>query len=254
VLDFVAAMDKCSVRDAGLKLQDWFGAAAVNGTRSAAAAGEPKTQADAQLAREEGAAAPAAANKPLGFQLKGIDHGHPYLAGRGISKETAETFGAGFFAGKGSMSGRIAIPIHNERGELVAYAGRSVDGSEPRYKLPAGFHKSQVLYNLHRARKAGQEGLIVVEGFFDAMKLHQAGYPFVVALMGCTIAEEQERLLVANANMVLIMLDGDQAGRKGTDELLLRLGRKVWTKVITLPAGKQPDMLTTEELQQLLDK
>ena len=49
------------------------------------------------------------------------------------------------------MSGRVVIPIHNERGELVAYAGRSIDGSEPKYKLPAGFHKSLELFNLHRA-------------------------------------------------------------------------------------------------------
>ena len=48
------------------------------------------------------------------------------------------------------MSGRVVIPIHDEKGELVAYAGRAIDDSEPRYKLPAGFHKSQVVYNLQR--------------------------------------------------------------------------------------------------------
>src|ERR1051325_9302875 len=101
------------------------------------------------------------------------------------------------------MFGRVVIPIHNQAGELVAYAGRAVDNSEPRYKLPAGFRKSMELYNLHRAFATGERGLIVVEGFFDAMKVHQAGYPFVVALMGCQVSEEQERLLVANADMVL---------------------------------------------------
>ena len=48
------------------------------------------------------------------------------------------------------MHDRIVIPIHNREGELVAYAGRSIDGSEPRYKFPAGFHKSLELFNLHR--------------------------------------------------------------------------------------------------------
>ena len=62
-------------------------------------------------------------------------------------------FGIGYFPGKGSMSGRVVIPIHNERGELVAYAGRAIDQTEPKYKLPAGFKKSAVLFNLHRVRQ-----------------------------------------------------------------------------------------------------
>jgi DNA primase len=120
--------------------------------------------------------------------------------------------------------------------------------------VPAGFHKSLELYNLHRAIATGQRGLILVEGFFDCMKVHQAGYPFVVALMGCSMSEEQERLLVAHAEMVLLMLDGDEAGRQGTDEILLRLGRQVWTKAVSVPDGKQPDQMNTEELQALLGK
>ena len=150
------------------------------------------------------------------------------------------------------MSGRLVIPIHNERGELVAYAGRAIDNTEPRYKLPAGFHKSLELYNLHRAIAKGQRGLIVVEGFFDCMKVHQAGYPWVVALMGCTMSEEQERLLVAHSDMVLLMLDGDEAGQKGTDDILLRLGRKVWINAVCVPDRKQPDQLSPEELKGLL--
>jgi DNA primase len=68
----------------------------------------------------------------------------------------------GFFAGKGSMHDRIVIPIHNSEGELVAYAGRSIDGSEPRYKFPAGFHKSLELFNLHRVRR--EVSVVLVEG------------------------------------------------------------------------------------------
>jgi DNA primase len=94
----------------------------------------------------------------------------------------------------------------------------------------------------------------VVEGFFDAMVVHQAGYPFVVALMGWSLSEEQERLLVKYTDQVLLMLDGDETGRKGTDECLLQLGRKVWTKALTVPQGKQPDMLTETDLTALLGK
>src|SRR6202020_544957 len=135
-------------------------------------------------------------NKPLNFQLRSIEHTHPYLAARGITKETAEQFGVGFFSGKGSMSGRIVFPIHNEQGELVAYAGRAIDDSEPRYKLPAGFHKSVELFNLHRAiGESGTTGhVVVVEGFFDGMKVSQAGLP-CVGLMGSSLSEAQEVLL-----------------------------------------------------------
>ena len=88
--------------------------------------------------------------KPLGFELKGITY-HPYLESRGISEETAKRFGIGFFPGKGSMSGRIVIPIRNEKGELVAYCGRALGNEEPRYKLPSGFQKVQkVLFQSQR--------------------------------------------------------------------------------------------------------
>jgi len=256
VLDFVAAMEGCGVRDAGLKLQDWFGLAAGNtsGAKTPAPAAGVSSAPEDKLAREETAGEGSGENKPLGFQLQGIVHDYLYLDSRGITKETAEHFGVGFFPGRGSMSFRVVIPIHNAAGQLVAYAGRSVDGSEPRYKLPAGFHKSLELFNLPRAIATGERGLIVVEGFFDCMKVHQAGYPYVVALMGCSMSERQERLLLANADMVLLMLDGDEAGRKGTDEIMLRLGRSVWVKDVCVPDGKQPDQMSGEEIQELLKK
>ena len=90
------------------------------------------------------------------------------------------------------MHDRIVIPIHNSEGELVAYAGRSIDGSEPRYKFPAGFHKSLELFNLHRVK--GEVSVVLVEGFFDCMKVTQAGFP-CVALMGSTMSKAQEELL-----------------------------------------------------------
>jgi DNA primase len=259
VLDFVAAMEKCSVRDAALKLQDWFSLS------SSGHGGQIKSApAESELAREKRVGETPVTdpegesknepNKPLGFELRGIDYDHEYLTGRGIERETAEHFAVGLFSGRGSMSGRLVIPIHNERGELVAYAGRSIDGSEPRYKLPAGFRKGQELYNLHRAIATGQHGLIVVEGYFDAMKVHQAGYPFVVALMGCSMSEEQESLLVSHASMVLLMLDGDEAGRKATEEVMLRLGQRVWVKSVRVPDNKQPDQMSGGELEELLQK
>ena len=247
VLDFVAAMEKCSVRDAALKLQGCFQTTA---TRELPAAAQKPTT-GSQPAREE-AGERGAPNKPLGFRLKGIDHRYPYLAQRGIDPETAEYFGVGFFAGKGSMSGKIVIPIENEAGELVAYAGRSIDGSEPKYKLPAGFKKGQVLYNLARALEEDSTGVVVlVEGFFDCMKVVQAEH-VCVALMGCSLSDEQEAQLLAHFRQVIVMLDGDVAGRTAALEIAGRLVRKMWVRMAGVPQGKQPDQLSVREIGDLL--
>ncbi len=251
IIDFVAAMERCSVHDAGLRLQEWFGvirAESGNGLR------RPAVELSTGGSTKETVSDPeeVAINKPLSFQLKGIDPTHAYLANRGITEETAAHFGCGFFPGKGSMLGRVVIPVHNQSGELVAYAGRSIDGSEPKYKLPAGFHKSLEVYNLHRAV---MPGLIVVEGFFDCMKVHQAGYPFVVALMGCSMSERQEELLVDRGSKgIVLMLDGDEAGRQGAATIAAKLVRRVFTRVVEIPEGRQPDQMAAEEIGALLNQ
>ena len=152
MLDFVAAMEKCSVRDAALKLEEWFTI-----TEPATPRQWPEDQPESRGGGEP------VSNKPLNFQLKDVDPGASIYIGARHHKRDGGNIRRRLFSGRGSMHGRIVIPIHNERGELVAYAGRSIDGSEPRYKLPAGFHKSVELFNLHRAigecgRAAGSRG------------------------------------------------------------------------------------------------
>jgi DNA primase len=149
------------------------------------------------------------------------------------------------------MHGRCVFPIHNAKGELVAYAGRSIDGTEPRYKFPAGFHKSQELFNLHRV--AGDLSVVLVEGFFDCMKVSQAGYS-CVALMGSTMSPIQERMLAENLSDIIVMLDGDEAGRGARETIANRL-RQVVFKVgtVALPDGVQPDQLSDAELRAALD-
>ena len=243
VLDFVAAMEKCRVRDAALKLAEWF--TITEDKSPAPEAAKPESRVGESA---------AVVNKALNFQLKNVDPAHPYISGRGITRETAEAFGVGYFSGRGSMCGRVVIPIHNERGELVAYAGRSIDGSEPRYKLPAGFHKSVELFNLHRAiGESGDGRVVVVEGFFDCMKVSQAGLP-CVALMGSSLSDAQEELLAGHFKNACLMFDGDEAGRRATDELLVRLGRRMYVWAAVLQEGAQPDQLSDEELKSRLGK
>jgi len=188
----------------------------------------------------------------LGFRLRGVDIRHPYLRARGIWEQTAAGFEIGFYGGPGLLSRRVVIPIHNELGELVAYCGRALDGSEPRYKFPAGFAKSQVLFNLHRARAAGQEAVIVVEGFFDCLRVHQAGFACVVALMGSTLYDRQRSMLREHFGQVVLMLDGDDAGRRASTVIAAQLAHCCLARVVELAAGTQPDQLSEASIQQIL--
>ena len=190
-------------------------------------------------AREGEEAAPA--NWPLSFTLHNLDPRHPYLKERGLTDETIETFCIGYFGGKGSMHGRIVIPINDGEGEhILAYAGRwpgDPPEGEPKYKLPANFHKSFVLYNFHRARDYASEGLIVVEGFFSVFELWQKGRRNVVAVMGNHVSLEQEQLIAATVGpkgRVLIAFDDDEAGRKGSADAAARLVSQVFVRTVAL--------------------
>lgn len=246
VLDFVAAMEQCSIREAALKLQAWFLAAA--GT-----ADVRQTERADKLVRGELVRKKLGVNPSLRFAVTRVDHTHPYLAERGIEPATAAKFGVGFYAGTGLMKGRVVIPIHNPRGELVAYAGRAVNGERPKYRLPAGFHKGLELYNVHRVAATATERVIVVEGYFDCLRVHQAGYRCVVGLMGCVLSEAQEKLLLERFQAALLMLDGDQAGREASRAIAARLSKNCSVGLVRVPDGAQPDQLPPEVIRRLLE-
>lgn len=245
VLDFVALMDECSVREAAIRLQARFPISAVSLRGSTAAWEHTKGNLpSAGTAERED----IRANKPLTFTLTGIDPTHPYLRNRGISAGTAQHFGTGFFPGRGSMAGRIVIPIHDEGSRLVAYAGRSVDGAKPRYRLPAGFMKSAILFNLHRV---SSDEVVVVEGFFDCLNVWQAGHQNVIALMGCSLSAQQERLL-SRFKRIILLLDGDDAGVQATRVIADRLVRCRFVRAVEIAVGRQPDELSSEEIRAFL--
>jgi DNA primase len=197
-------------------------------------------------------------NKPLKFRLDKLDREHPYLAERGLKLETLVDFGVGFCA-KGMMAGKIAIPIHNVEGQVVAYAGRwpgEPPQGEERYKLPPGFRKSQELFNLDRAIKGpADEPLVIVEGFFSCMKLHQFGMKKVVALMGSSLSTGQEELLRKHTDrksQVIVMLDEDEAGRAGREDIAVRLAKFAFVNIHAFDEeGRQPEHLSAEEVAAL---
>jgi DNA primase len=247
VLDFVAAMEHCSVRDAALKLQEWFqlSVGESGAVKASASTGGKKTTPEKQTP----------INPPLGFQLR-VDQSHEYGTSRGVSREVLEYFGAGLCISKGTFAGRFIVPLHDQLGQLVGYAGRSIDGKEPKYLFPSGekgFHKSHLLFNLHRVVKEveGDQPVVVVEGFFDCMKVKQAGYP-CVALMGSSLSEQQEEMLCLEFGRVVLMFDGDTAGKAATEDSARRLVRRMFVKAVHLLDGQQPDQLPAEEFRRLL--
>ena len=239
VLDLVSVMEGCALREAALRLQAWFGSPALKPQRQAP---HPESSTEAE----------SPSNRPLSFVLHNVDWRHPYLATRGISPETARAFGLGLYRGTGFLQGRVVVPIHNERNEVIAYVGRAVDDEDPKYRFPAGFKKSQVLYNLNRAIHTGNRTVIAVEGFFDTLKVHQAGHSAVVALMGSTLSAHQAQLLASHFDHVVLMLDGDLAGQQGAATAARSLQPRVNVTVIRLAPGVQPDQLAPTELNRLL--
>jgi DNA primase len=268
VLDFIAKMEDVSIHAAALKAVEWFDiapeiAAGNSDEDREQPAATPKAEhtptskpAVKEPREPEDSTAP---NKPLKFRLEKLERSHPYLTDRGLTTETLVDFGAGFCA-KGMMSGRIAIPIHNPNGEVVAYAGRLVGeptDDNPKYKLPPGFRKSLELFNVDRASKESPEQpLVIVEGFFDCMKLHQHGHRKTVALMGSTMSAAQEELIRKHTNsnsQVIVMLDEDEAGQAGRQDIAARLSRFCFVKTYVFDeAGMQPETLSAEVLHQLL--
>jgi DNA primase len=239
VLDFVAAMEGCSIRQAALRLQ---GPAGRGSSRPAA----PSRPGEEKLVtkKREG-------NPPLGFALD-LDPMHPYLIERGLDAVTIGHFGVGYYGWRGLMSGRIAIPIHDDAGRLIAYCGRAVNGAEPRYRFPAGFQKSQVLFNYHRARSAADKSVIVVEGFFDCMRVHQAGFPTVVALMGARLSPAQQQLLTGRFSAILLMLDGDATGRAAMAQIAKDLAPACRVHQLRLPPNAQPDQMSSDQIQHVM--
>jgi DNA primase len=181
-----------------------------------------------------------------------VDHAHPYLRQRGIDRATAAEFGMGFYGGPGLMNGRIVIPIRNPSGEIVAYAGRALDGRSPKYKLPAGFRKAWELFNIERATATSSQTVIVVEGYFDCVRVHQAGFSFVVALMGSSLSASQERVLAERFERVVLMLDGDAAGRAASRLLNTRLSGTCSVAQVNVPEGAQPDQLSPTVIRDLI--
>ncbi len=168
---------------------------------------------------------------------------HDQLEQSGLIMKRAE--GSGFYD---RFRGRLMFPIHNEAGKVIGFGGRALKtGDEPKYmnspETPL-YHKSFVLYNLHRAKAAVRtvEHTVLVEGYMDVIGVHAAGVREVVASCGTSLTNTQVRVLKKHADAIVVNFDPDAAGANATErsiQILIEEGMRV--RVLELEGGLDPD-------------
>lgn len=268
ILDFVMEMDKVEIRAAARKV------AGLCGLDADDPAPRPKGKGAPRRSSPEAAPPPAApetpveplpaelpaVNSPLTFTLK-LDQTPEltgWLAGRGIDGPTFERFGLGQASNKSkSIAGRLAIPIHDRSGQLVAYCGRYigdvVPDDIPKYILPKGFRKDIEVFNLHRflANPPAQRFVVLFESYFSVMR--HAAHVHAISVMGRTISPAQiAQLREAGITRILIAFDGDEPGRSGAREMAGALAPDCWVRILDLPDGVKPHHLSWDEFRPLL--
>lgn len=216
-----------------------------------------------------------------------------YLANRALDRETADRFGLGFAPRDPALmrghlealgfdearmleSGllhrregeeglrprfrnRLMFPIYDPQGRVIAFGGRVIGPGEPKYLNSAEspvFVKGTTLYGMNWAKNAirRDERVLLVEGYFDAIRLMAAGVESVVAPLGTALTEPQAELIRKYTNTVFLLYDSDQAGLKATfraGDILLRHGFKV--HVVTLPEGEDPDTFVAQNGREKLE-
>ncbi|MBQ8370255.1 MAG: DNA primase [Clostridia bacterium] len=203
--------------------------------------------------------------------------GRQYFIDRGLSMAAIKRFGLGYspasgsqmlrhlqslgfkpdeiqtayFAGKNDRGyydyfrGRVMFPIIDVSGNVIAFGGRVLDDSKPKYlntsDTPA-FKKSRNLFALNYAKNSDAGYLILCEGYMDVISLHDAGFGMAVATLGTAITAEQARVMKKYTNRVVISYDSDEAGQKAANRAIGILEEAgIEAKVLRMTGAKDPD-------------
>ena len=160
-----------------------------------------------------------------------------------------------------SFRHRVIVPIIDVRGNVVAFGGRVLDDSKPKYVNTADtpvYKKSLGVFGLNFAKNSKEKTLILVEGYMDAISLHQAGFDNAIACLGTALTSEMAHLLTRYGEEILLCYDADEAGQKATQRaigIFNSIGAKI--RVIRLSGGKDPDEILQkygpERFRSLID-
>lgn len=169
---------------------------------------------------------------------------------RGLDVETLRYFEIGY----SSHKDRVVVPVRDQQYKLVGFIGRAIsDDQSPRYLYNKGFRRADVLFNIQNAKH--HNSCIVVEGSVDAMFIHQAGFPNVVATLGAKVSDIQFQMLKKYFDSITIFSDNDDAGNDMRDAILDRCsGKELYT--VTLPPDRKDagDMTQQEIVKTLQNK
>jgi len=186
----------------------------------------------------------------LGFAPNSFNMLHDHMRRLGY---TDEELIKGFLCGKSQKNGRaydyfrnrVMFPIIDTSGNIVAFGGRVMDDSKPKYLNSSdtpGFKKSRHLFALNFARNHAAENMILCEGYMDVIALHAAGFENAVATLGTAITSEQARIFAKYTKKVIISYDSDEAGQRAANRAMQLLGEVgLEVRVLRVPDAKDPD-------------
>ncbi len=148
---------------------------------------------------------------------------------------------------------RLMFPIHDDAGQPIAFGGRDLGEDGPKYlNSPEHdlFKKHRTLYGIHLARKPmrNTNRAIVAEGYTDVIACHAAGFEETVGTLGTAFTDDHARILQRNVASVILLFDGDEAGRKAADRAVFTTLRHVLdVRICVLPDGIDPDDLLSQD-------
>jgi DNA primase len=156
--------------------------------------------------------------------------------------------------------GRIVFPLMDQRGAIVGFGGRAIDSSAQAKYLNSSespiFNKRKLLFGLKQLR-ISNDTVLVVEGYFDVLTLHQAGFKNTVGLLGTEISAEQVRILEGLARNAILIFDRDPGGQAALLKCLKVQRHNLTLKAVVLPEGDPDEFVRdgkTAELEALIEK
>ena len=186
----------------------------------------------------------------LGYSPNSFDALRKYMTKLGYKDaELKEAFLSGKSAKTGGyfdyFRGRLMFPIIDNFGNVIAFGGRALDDSTPKYlntsDTPA-FKKSKNLFALNFARNSDYDYMILCEGYMDVIAMHMAGFTNAVATLGTALTPEQARVLAKYTKKIVLSYDSDEAGVNATRRAIPILAEAgLETKVLEMSGAKDPD-------------
>lgn len=140
---------------------------------------------------------------------------------------------------------RVMTPIIDVRGNFIAFGGRVLDDSKPKYINTSdtlAYKKTNEVFGLNYAKDSGKDSLILCEGYMDVIAMHQAGFTNAVAGCGTALTNEQVRLLSRYAKEIILVYDNDEAGQKALNKAISLFDQvDIKISIPTISGGKDPD-------------